>query len=106
MLLETVRQYGHEKLDAAGETAWVRDRHLDWSLALAEEGALGIKGPEQSVWLHRLETEHDNLRAALAWSTLAGTMNTHNDSSDAAFIAKKLLAGDEIRFNRQCFGTM
>jgi len=29
-------------------------------------------------------------------STLAGTMNTHNDSSDAAFIAKKLLAGDEI----------
>jgi predicted ATPase len=75
-LLETVRQYGQEKLDAAVETTRVRDRHLAWYLALAEEGAAGIKGQEQVTWLQRLELEHDNLRTALAWSVQSATRHT------------------------------
>jgi hypothetical protein len=62
------------------------------------------------VFIHRLRLSAHSPSLVLTCvgghSTLAGTMNTHNDSSDAAFIAKKLLAGDEIRFSRQCFGTM
>jgi len=67
-LLETMREYGWEKLRAAGEEAVVRDRHYDWLLALAEEADGKIRGSKQVEWLTRLEREHDNFRAALAWS--------------------------------------
>ena len=73
-LLETVRQYAQEHLDVAGETVPVRDRHFGWCLALAEQGEVGIKGPAQVAWLHRLELEHDNLRAALAWSVQGASL--------------------------------
>jgi non-specific serine/threonine protein kinase len=65
-LLETVREYGLEQLEASGEEA-VRDRHLAWCLALAEEAAPHLARAEQA-WLGRLEAEHDNLRAALRWA--------------------------------------
>jgi non-specific serine/threonine protein kinase len=65
-LLETVQQYARERLDAAGETVAVRDRHLDWYLALAAQEP---RGREQAAWYALLEREHDNLRAALRWST-------------------------------------
>ena len=68
-MLETVRQYGGERLLALGEAATLRRRHRDWYLALAERAAERIVGPEQSMWLNRLELEHDNLRAALDWKT-------------------------------------
>jgi len=67
-LLETVRQYGRDKLVAAGEAAVFRRRHRDWTLALAESAARDLHGPGQEGWLDRLAAEHDNLRAALAWS--------------------------------------
>ncbi len=67
-LLETVRQYGLERLEAAGETAAMRDRHLAWYLALAIQAEHGLAGPEQGNWLALLERELDNLRAALSWS--------------------------------------
>jgi predicted ATPase/class 3 adenylate cyclase/DNA-binding CsgD family transcriptional regulator len=66
-LLETMREYGWEKLRAAGEETAVRDRHRDWYVTLADEGEPHLHGGEQAVWLTRLEREHDNLRAALAW---------------------------------------
>jgi predicted ATPase/DNA-binding SARP family transcriptional activator len=69
-LLETVRQYGRERLLEAGEEAAVRGRHRDWCLALAEQGAL--PGESERAWYDRLEREHDNLRAALAWSKVQG----------------------------------
>jgi non-specific serine/threonine protein kinase len=66
-LLETMREYGWEKLRAVGEEVAVRDRHRDWLLALAEEGDRRLRGVSQAAWLTRLEHEHDNFRAALAW---------------------------------------
>lgn len=68
-LLETVRQYARDKLLETGEAARVRDRHRDWFLAFAERAESALQGPEQALWLKRLETEHDNLRAALEWSS-------------------------------------
>jgi non-specific serine/threonine protein kinase len=66
--LETIRQYGAEKLHAADEETGLRDRHRDWFLALAEAAEPGVRGPDQERWLSLLEREHDNLRAALRWS--------------------------------------
>jgi predicted ATPase/class 3 adenylate cyclase len=66
-LLETVRQYARDRLLDAGE-AGVRSRHLEFFVRLAEQAEPELKGPDQVAWLDRLEREHDNLRAALAWS--------------------------------------
>ena len=66
-MLETVWRYGREKLDEAGEEMAVRRRHADFFLALAEEAEPALLGPEQAMWLERLEVEHYNLRSALGW---------------------------------------
>jgi predicted ATPase/class 3 adenylate cyclase/DNA-binding CsgD family transcriptional regulator len=68
-LLETVRQYGRDRLLAAGDAIEVRQRHRGWYLRLAEQADFMLRGPEQALWARRLEAEHDNLRAALEWST-------------------------------------
>ncbi|MBI4278278.1 MAG: tetratricopeptide repeat protein [Armatimonadetes bacterium] len=67
-LLETVRQYGLDHLLETGEAADVRRRHRDFFLALAERAELELLGPDQAVWLDRLEAEHHNLQNALEWS--------------------------------------
>jgi predicted ATPase/DNA-binding CsgD family transcriptional regulator len=67
-LLETIRQYGREKLSESGEVGKVRERHADYYLALAEEAEPELKGVGQVAWLDRFEQEHDNLRAAISWS--------------------------------------
>jgi predicted ATPase/class 3 adenylate cyclase/Tfp pilus assembly protein PilF len=68
-LLETVRQYARDKLLETGEAARVRDRHRDWFVAFVERAESALQGPDQALWLKRLETEHDNIRAALEWSS-------------------------------------
>ena len=74
-LLETVRQYSEERLAERGETERVRDLHLSWCVALAEAAEPHLQGSEQGAWLAQLETDHDNLRAGLAWglASLGGT---------------------------------
>lgn len=67
-LLETIRQYGLEKLTEAREMATLRSRHLAFFVELAEQAEPQLKGADQKLWLERLEMEHDNLRAALEWS--------------------------------------
>lgn len=62
-LLETVRQYAREQLEDAGDLDGCRARHTDYFLSLTL--AAKLDGPAQVPELNRLETEHDNLRAAL-----------------------------------------
>jgi DNA-binding CsgD family transcriptional regulator len=80
-LLETIRQYGREKLERSGEAAEIRRRHAGFLLTLAEEAGPELKGPRQGEWLERLETEHDNLRAAMRW------MDEEGGTEDAARLA-------------------
>jgi non-specific serine/threonine protein kinase len=75
-LLEPVRQYGRERLSAAGEEAALANRHLEWCGRLARTQAGRWWGPEQRDVLERLAAEHENLRAALA--------HCHEEPRDAA----------------------
>lgn len=75
-MLETIREYALEELAASGEAAAIRQRHALFFLALAEEAAPRLKGAEQLTWLNRLESEHDNLRAAMEWLLESGAVST------------------------------
>jgi predicted ATPase len=76
LMLETVKEYALERLEAAGEEEEVRCAHAAHYLALAEEARPELKGPRQTEWFDRLENEHDNLRAALSWSLEGGEGET------------------------------
>jgi non-specific serine/threonine protein kinase len=67
-MLEPVRQYASQRLEAKEDAGSVRGRHAAFFVALAEEAEPELTGPGQEGWLERLEAEHDNLRAALSWS--------------------------------------
>ena len=66
-LLETVRQYAQELLDASGEGDAVRARHLLFFVALAENSRFGTGGPNPAVWMARFDVERENLLSAHAW---------------------------------------
>jgi predicted ATPase len=69
-LLETIREYALERLADSGDWVPAHDRHAAYFLALAEPADADLAGTGQLAWLDRLETEHDNLWAAMSW--LAG----------------------------------
>jgi len=67
-LLETIRQYGRDRLVRSGEVDALGSAHLAYFLAFALEAEPRIIGPEQTAWLNRLDLEHDNLRSAMDWA--------------------------------------
>ena len=70
-LMDTIREYGREKLEQAGQAEVLSRRHRDFYLDLAERAAPQLRGPNVSVWMARLTKEHDNIRAAMAWCVAA-----------------------------------
>jgi predicted ATPase len=78
-MLETIREYALERLAERGELAELRRRHADYYLGLAETAAPTLIGAQHTVWLDRLEAEHDNLRSALQWA---------NDQGDGAIVGR------------------
>lgn len=67
-MLETIRQYGLDRLVDFGEQDRLRDRHLHFFLRLAQRMAENWCGPEQEEALTRLRADHGNLRSAVEWS--------------------------------------
>jgi predicted ATPase/DNA-binding SARP family transcriptional activator len=67
-MLETIREYGLEQLEAAGETEEISRRHADYYLTFAEEVTPDLRGARSAVRHVELSSHHDNLRAALAWA--------------------------------------
>lgn len=67
-LLETIREYAHERLTASGDASAVGRRHASWYLALAVTAKPSLMSDENlRAWLTCLDQERDNLRAALRW---------------------------------------
>ncbi len=75
-LLETIRQYASERLVESGESADVRDRHLEFFLQLAEAAAPTFVTGAGPASLARLDEEQDNLDAALDWAEAGGAQET------------------------------
>ena len=71
-LPETIRQYARDRLFESGEAEQVRDRHIAFFLQFAETAEPKLRSAEQLEWMERVDTEHDNLRTALAWSLESG----------------------------------
>jgi predicted ATPase/DNA-binding CsgD family transcriptional regulator len=72
VMLETIREYGLEVLEASGEVETSWQAHAHYYLALAEEAEPQLHGAEQARWLDRLDREQENLRAALQRSMTGG----------------------------------
>lgn len=73
-MLETIRQYANEKLFEKGESDSLRDQHLEYFRNLAAQAEPELNSEQQVVWLSRLETELDNIRAALVWAHNGGSV--------------------------------
>ena len=63
-MLETIRVYANERLEASGEAEEMRGRHAEHFVALAREAEPHLRA-DSPEWLDRLERDHDNLRAVL-----------------------------------------
>ncbi len=70
-LLETIRQYAQERLEASGEMAALRGRHLRYYMGLAEKAGPHLRSREQVAWASMLALDTDNFRAALDWAVEA-----------------------------------
>jgi predicted ATPase/class 3 adenylate cyclase len=67
-MLETIREFGQEQLEASDDLELVRRRHAEHFLRLAEEAEPHLTGEVQGAWLDRCDQEHANIRAALRWA--------------------------------------
>jgi predicted ATPase/class 3 adenylate cyclase len=73
-MLETIREYARERLEAEADFGDLRRRHADFYARLAETAKPHLRGPGRE-WLDRVEAEHDNFRAVLAWGLEDGDLD-------------------------------
>jgi non-specific serine/threonine protein kinase len=71
-LLDTIRDYGRERLDQTGDYPQFRRRHFDWYRQLARDAEAGWFSARQVEWLDRVQRELPNLREALDFSIIEG----------------------------------
>jgi predicted ATPase/class 3 adenylate cyclase len=71
-MLETIREYARERLDASGEAETIRRRHAEFFMALAAQAAGHLDGREQQQWLDAVDRDLDNFRSAIRWAVDAG----------------------------------
>jgi predicted ATPase/DNA-binding CsgD family transcriptional regulator len=88
-LLESLREYSHERLEEDGNAAVAKRRHFEHFAALARQAAKELRGPRQAHWVDRLNEELANLRAALEWG--------RSEDPDAALAMAVDLAGFWMR---------
>lgn len=82
---ELLRQYGFARLVAHSSAENARDAHLAYYVEMTADPDSRIHGEQQTLWLDRLEREHDNLRTAMSWAL-------EKDTPDACDLGLKLAA--------------
>ena len=90
-MLETIREYAVDQLNASPDAGAVRDRHAQFFLRLAERGRIELTEGDPAVWIRRMTDEDDNLRAAIGWSIETGNADV------ALRICSALARGWEMR---------
>src|SRR5436190_14867861 len=107
-LLETVREFAQQELQASGEEAAIREAHAQCMSAVAGESFRRLVGPEQVEWIARTAREQDNFRTALRWLLATGQLDEagyllrhlvrfwwmHGQVVEARRWAELVLAGD------------
>ena len=71
-MLETLREYALDRLEASGEAEVVRHCHAEFFVEFAERVEPGMNGAERRVWFTRFDAEQENFRAALGWALATG----------------------------------
>ncbi len=74
-LLDTLRQYGRERLVELGSADAIGDAHLCWFTELAERASIGLAGPEEAMWSKRIEWDFDNVRVAHSRAVRTGDLD-------------------------------
>ncbi|HEX5947979.1 MAG TPA: AAA family ATPase, partial [Actinomycetota bacterium] len=74
-MLETIREFARERLEAAGTLDATRRRHAEHFLGLAEAAEPYLTSDDQVPWLDRLDRDHENVQAALGWAMEAGQID-------------------------------
>ncbi|MDQ3707370.1 MAG: tetratricopeptide repeat protein [Chloroflexota bacterium] len=90
VMLETIREYAMERLVEEGEAEATHERHACYFAAFAEAAEKELRGPSQTEWLNKLQSDRDNLRAALAWSTGADGQKSYERAEYGLRIAGAL----------------
>jgi predicted ATPase len=80
-ILDTLHEYMLEKLSAQGMHERLRDWHASYYLNVVEKAEIGLRGPQQLLWLERLVADRDNIRAALDWSIQRARVGAMIDTS-------------------------
>ena len=83
-MLETIREFAVEQLEASGLADDVRRHHAAYFLAFAERARPELRGPDALRWLARFDAEHDNVRAAMTWGAARGEQSACSDAGGAA----------------------
>jgi predicted ATPase/DNA-binding XRE family transcriptional regulator len=71
-MLVTIQQFASDVLRSSGNEPQAHDLHLAYFLAIAEKGDAEIRGPNQVEWVNRIQSDHNNMRAALDWAVFSG----------------------------------
>lgn len=69
-LLVTLREFGLERLAQRRERSDLRARHVAWYVQVARDGAAGLAGPDEAIWISRLDRDFENCREAHASAVL------------------------------------
>ncbi|MDP9335320.1 MAG: hypothetical protein M3Q30_18720, partial [Actinomycetota bacterium] len=74
-MLETIRQYGAERLETSGDAAETSRAHLDWCTAFVHEAGEQLRSRDDAAWVERMQRELDNIRTALHFAISTGDLN-------------------------------
>ena len=75
-MLETIRQYAAERLEATGNEADVRRAHLEWCTGFARQSGEGLRSPNDAVWVGRVGRELENFHGALRFAASIGDFHS------------------------------